>query len=212
MTHDHHSHSHSSHHAHEHGRVGKNLAIGVVLNFLFAIVELVGGLLTNSVAILTDALHDFGDALSLVVAWVLQKISEKPRDAKFSYGYKRFSLMGTVFISTILAVGAIVMITESVKRFLAPQAVDAKGMLWLAVFGVLINGLAALRMKRGTSFSERAVFLHFMEDVLGWIAVLIGSVVMLFYPAPWLDPLLSMGIALWVLYNVVRNLNQVGRI
>ncbi|MBV6492632.1 MAG: Cadmium, cobalt and zinc/H(+)-K(+) antiporter [Turneriella sp.] len=206
MGHEHH------HHHHDHKSVGKNIALGVVLNLLFAVIELIGGFITNSVAILTDALHDFGDALSLVVAWVLQKTSEKPRDVRFSYGYKRYSLMGTVFISTILAVGSVIMISESVKRFFHPQEANAQGMFILAVFGIAINGIAALRMKRGKSLSERAIFLHFMEDVLGWIAVLLGSILMIFFRLPWFDPLLSLGIAVWVLYNVVRNLNSVAKI
>jgi len=198
---------------HSHGNSAKkNIVLAFFLNLGFAAVELAGGLMTNSVAILTDALHDAGDALSLAISWYLEKISGRPRDAKYSYGYKRYSLLGSVVISAVLTFGSLIMISESVKRLIEPQKTDAQGMLYLAIFGIAINGFAALRMKQGHSFSERAIFLHFIEDVLGWIAVLIGSILMLYFPVPWFDPVISIAIAIWVLINVVRNLTKVMRI
>jgi cobalt-zinc-cadmium efflux system protein len=198
---------------HNHGEnADKNIAVAFFLNLSFAVIELAGGLITNSVAILTDALHDLGDALSLAVSWYLQKISKRPRDVKYTYGYKRFSLLGSVVISAVLTFGSLIMITESVKRLITPEKTDAKGMLYLALLGITINGFAALRMKRGNSFNEHAVFLHFMEDVLGWIAVLIGSILMIYFPVAWFDSAISIGIAVWVLINVMRNLNRVMRV
>ncbi len=209
MAHDHnHGHSHS-------GEASKNIATAFVLNLGFAVVELVGGLFTNSVAILSDALHDFGDSVSLGVAWVLQKRSSKGRDAKFSYGYRRFSLLGSVFLSGVLLVSSIFIVTEAVQRLVDPQEVHAQGMFWLAVAGIAINGFAALRLKKGTSLNERAVLLHLMEDVLGWVAVLAASVVMMLVNHPLvrlLDPLLSIGITVWVLANVCGNLRDTFRI
>lgn len=214
MAHDHHhgqGHAHGHGHIHHHGAAG-NIAVAFFVNLGFAVVELAGGLWTNSIAILSDAFHDFGDSLSLAVAWRLQKVSERPGDARYSYGYRRFSLLGALFISTVLLVGSVFIITECVERLMAPQEPNAEGMLWLAVFGVLVNGFAALRLKKGGSISERAVMLHMMEDVLGWIAVLVVSVVMLFVHVPILDPLLSIGISCWVLYNVYRNLKATFRV
>jgi cobalt-zinc-cadmium efflux system protein len=185
------------------------------LNLGFAVVELIGGLATNSVAILSDALHDFGDSLSLGVAWALQKRSGRGRDAKFSYGYKRFSLLGSVFLSGVLLVSSIFIVTEAVGRLFDPQEVHAQGMLWLAVAGIVINGAAAVRLKRGSTLNERAVFLHIMEDVLGWVAVLAASVVMLLVKHPFvrlLDPAISLVISAWVLWNVWRNLRDTFRI
>lgn len=196
---------------HSHTATG-NIAVAFFINFGFAVIELVGGLWTNSIAILSDAFHDFGDSLSLAVAWRLQKVSERPRDAKYSYGYRRFSLLGALFISTVLLVGSVFIIRECVERMMAPQEPNAGGMLGLAVFGVLVNGFAALRLKKGGSISERAVMLHMMEDVLGWIAVLVVSIVMLFVRVPILDPLLSIGISGWVLFNVYRNLKATFRV
>ena len=204
---------HNHDHNHNHGdAAAKNIVTAFILNLSFAVIELVGGLLTNSIAILSDALHDFGDSISLGVAWALQKKSNKKRDAKFSYGYKRFSLLGSVFLSGVLLVSSIFIVTEAVQRLFDPQAVHAKGMFWLAVAGIVINGVAVLRLKKGKTLNERAVFLHMMEDVLGWIAVLAASIVMMFADLPVLDPILSLCITAWVLWNVWRNLRDTFKI
>ncbi len=207
----HHDRGHHHHHHHDHASQG-NIAAALFLNALFVIIEVVGGVWTNSIAILSDALHDFGDCLSLGMAWYLQKKSRQERDAHYSYGYKRFSLMGSVFLSGILLVSSIWMLVEAVDRLAHPVAVHAQGMLWLAVLGILINGAAALRVKKGTSLNERAVYLHIMEDALGWIAVLIVSIVMIFIELPILDPILSIAISLWVLWHVYGNLRDTFRV
>lgn len=200
--------SHGCLHSHSHGRSAQsNIATAFFLNLVFAIIELFGGLFTNSVAILSDAVHDFGDSLSLGVAWYLQKISAKKGDNKFSYGYKRFSLLGSIFISVVLIVGSIFILIESAKRLADPQETNAGGMVLLAILGIIVNGAAVLRIKKGTSHNERAVMLHMMEDVLGWIAVLVGGIIMHFWDATFLDPLLSVLITIWVLYNVYKNLS-----
>lgn len=195
----HHNHSHPS-------NAEKNISIAFFLNSLFVIIELVGGIMTNSIAILSDALHDLGDSLSLAIAWFLQRKSKSGRDAHYSYGYKRFSLLGSVFLSGVLSVSSVFIIVEAVKRIITPVQVSAQGMLWLAIVGIIINGASALRVKSGTSISERAVYLHIMEDVLGWIAVLIASIVMLFVDLPILDPILSLCITIWVLSHVYSNM------
>jgi cobalt-zinc-cadmium efflux system protein len=201
------SHHHSHHHSHENGAT-KNITVAFLLNLFFVVVEVIGGIYTNSIAILSDALHDFGDCLSLAVAWAFQKKSTQKRDKKFSYGYKRFSLLGSVFLSGVLFVSSLFVLIEASKRIFSSEEVNAHGMLWIALFGIAINGLAALKLKKGSSLNERAVFLHIMEDVLGWIAVLVASVVMMFTNMPVLDPILSIAISIWVLYNVFRNLRE----
>jgi cation diffusion facilitator family transporter len=164
------------------------------------------------VAILSDSLHDLGDSCSLGVAWYLERLSKKGRDRYFSYGYKRFSLLGSLLISVILLVGSVFVIKESIERIITPSTPRAEGMFLLAIFGLIINGYAAWRMSGGHSLNERAMRLHLMEDVLGWIAVLIVSVVMYFVDLPILDPLLSLGITAWILYNVYFNLRDNFRI
>lgn len=202
-----HSHSHS-HHNGEGGDSSRNIIIAFFLNLIFAFIELIGGYFTNSVSIMSDALHDFGDCVSLAIAWGLQKKSNKRGDDKFSYGYKRFSLLGAIFMSSILLASSVFIISEAVERLHDPQVVNAKGMLWLAILGIAVNIMAALRLKKGSSMNERAVFIHIMEDVLGWVAVLIASVVMLFVDFPILDPILSIIITLWVLINIYKNLKS----
>lgn len=197
------------HHSHqETDHASKNIVIAFFLNFFFAIIELIGGLYTNSVAILSDSLHDFGDSISLGASWFLQKKSTKGRDVRFSYGYKRFSLLGALFISIVLIVSSLIIIKESSERLLDPQTVNAQGMMLLAIVGILVNGFAVIRLNKGKSLNERAVFLHMMEDVLGWITVLVVSIIMQFANVPVLDPLLSIGICLWVLINVYKNLKD----
>ena len=201
-----HEHIHQHHALHKDTR--KNIATAFFLNFFFAIIELFGGLYTNSVAILSDAIHDFGDSLAIGVSFFLQKKSSKGRDKFYSYGYKRFSLLGAIFISAVLVVSSIFVIRESILRFMEPKTADAPGMILLAVLGIIVNGAAVLRMKGSASMNERSVFLHMMEDVLGWIAVLVGAIVMYFTSWSFIDPLMSVGISLWVLYNVFNNLSS----
>jgi cobalt-zinc-cadmium efflux system protein len=182
------------------------------MNLGFTVIEIIGGIYTNSVAIISDALHDFGDTVSLAIAWYLQKISNRGRDKHYTYGYRRFSLLGAVFISVMLLVGAVFIIKESIERLISPDEVNARGMMYLAILGIIVNGIAVLRLRKGSSMNEKAVYLHMLEDVLGWIAVLVVSIVMMFVDAPILDPLLSIGITIWVLFNVYKNLKKTFRI
>lgn len=205
-------HDHHHHHSHDHNHASRNLLIALVLNLGFAAIEAAGGAYTNSVAIMSDALHDFGDALSLGVAWYLQRVSMRPRDQFYSYGYRRFSLLGAVVVSSVLLIGLSIVIRESILRLMNPQPANVKGMLLLAILGIAVNGYAALRLSRGHSLSERAAYLHLLEDVLGWIAVLIGGIVMLFVNLPILDPLISLSISAFILFNVYRNLRSVVKI
>lgn len=203
-----HSHTHDHGHHHHHHNASGNILFAFSMNLFFAVIELIGGLITGSVAILSDALHDFGDCISLGVAWRLQKISNAGSDAKYSYGYKRFSILGALFISIILLLGSVIVIYSAVGKIINPGNPNARGMIILAVFGLIVNSLAAFRLSKGHSISERSVMLHMMEDVLGWAAVLIVSVVMFFVNIPILDPILSIAIAIWILYNVYFNLRD----
>lgn len=209
-THEHGHHHH--HHPHHHHNAEGNILFAFLLNLSFSIIELVGGIITGSVAILSDALHDFGDSISLGLAWYLEKVSGRGRDKAFSYGYKRFSLLSALMISLILLVGSFFVIQASIERLFSPEMPNARGMLFLAIFGLVINGVAAWRMSGGHSLSERSIQLHLLEDVLGWAAVLIVSIVMHFVHLPILDPLLSLAITAWILYNVYFNLRDNFRI
>jgi len=202
---------HSHNHDHRHEDV-KNIRTAFFLNLSFTIIEFVGGIMTNSVAILSDAVHDLGDSFSLGLSWYFQKVAKRPRTKEYTYGYKRFSLFGAVINSVVLLVGSVVILVHAIPRLFNPQQPDVKGMLLLAVLGVIINGLAVYRLRKGTSMNERVVSLHLLEDVLGWIAVLVGAGIMYFVDAPFIDPLLSIAISLFILFNVYRNIRQSLRI
>lgn len=202
-----HVHHHHHTHAHDHNDV-KNIKVAFFLNFSFTIIEFVGGFLTNSMAILSDAVHDLGDSFSLGLSWYFQKLSKKKSTKQFTYGYKRFSLLGAIINSLILTVGSVLILIKSIPRLLHPEQPDVKGMLLLAVLGVIVNGAAVLRLRKGHSLNEKVVSLHLLEDVLGWLAVLIGAGVMYFVDAPIIDPILSLFIAAFILSNVYKNIRQ----
>jgi cobalt-zinc-cadmium efflux system protein len=199
-----HDHDHTGHH-HETG----NIKVAFFLNLSFTIIEIIGGFWTNSMAILSDALHDLGDSLSLGVSWYLQNYSKKGPDYKFSFGYSRFSLLGALINSIVLLGGSILILSRAIPRIFNPEPVNAKGMIAFAVLGIFINGAAVLRLRKGKSLNEKVVTWHLLEDVLGWVVVLIGSIILNFKDLPIIDPLLSMGITIYILYNVVKNLKKV---
>jgi cobalt-zinc-cadmium efflux system protein len=199
------AHNHSHHH--DHTDV-KNIQTAFFLNLAFTIIEIIGGFFTNSIAILSDALHDLGDSLSLGVSWYLQRVSKKGATKNFTYGFRRFSLLGALINAVILISGSIFIMGETVKRFQNPEPADAKGMILLAVIGVIFNGAAVLKLQKGASINEKVVSLHLLEDVLGWVAVLIGSIIMYFFNLPIIDPILSLLISVYVLYNAFNSLKS----
>jgi cobalt-zinc-cadmium efflux system protein len=205
--------AHDHHHRHtEEDLASGNIVFAFWINTAFALIEIGGGFYTNSVAILSDAVHDLGDSLSLGFAYYFQKKSLQKSDVKYTYGYKRFSLLGAFINSLVLTVSSIFIISESVRRLFAPQQPDVRGMMILALVGILANALAMLRLRKGDSINEKVVSLHFLEDVLGWCAVLVGSIVMMFADVPILDPVLSIAISLFILWNVYKNLKATFRI
>jgi cobalt-zinc-cadmium efflux system protein len=203
-----------NHHEHGHHHSGDVEALGVafLLNFIFTLIEIAGGLWTNSVAILADALHDAGDSLTLLLAWYLQKASEKERDQRFSYGYGRLSLLAALINGVVLLAGSIVVIVLVIPRLFEPQVVDATGMFWLALLGIAFNGFSFWRNRRSQSLNAKMVNWHLLEDVLGWTVVLAGSIVMHFGDYPWLDPLMALGVTLFILWNVFKSLGRVTKI
>ncbi len=195
-------------HDHSHNQKEGNVKVAFFLNLSFTIIEVIGGLYTNSLAILSDALHDLGDSLSLGLSWYFQKLSKKGRTKKFSYGYKRFSLLGAIINSIVLVAGSIFILTKAIPELFNPGETNVQGMLYLAILGIVVNGAAVLKLRKGESLNEKVVSLHLLEDVLGWVAVLIGSIIMMYTDAPFIDPLLSVLISLFVLYNVYKNLRK----
>lgn len=220
--HDNHDHNHS-HEGHEHN--GHNhskdnaLSFAFWLNLAFSIVEVIGGVLANSTAIIADAFHDLMDAVAIGLAILLEKVSGKKRSAKFSYGYKRFSLLSALGLSIFLLAGSVTMIIAGYQSFFSEKEVHSVGMLGLAILGLAVNGVAFLKIKNGGSrhshhghshgghnHNSQSIMLHLLEDVLGWAAVLIGAVIIYFTGWNWIDGVLTIGIALYVGFNAIKSL------
>ena len=200
---------HHHHHNAEHSHSSKNLKVAFFLNFSFTIIEVIGGLWTGSLAILSDALHDLGDSISIGLSWYFQHLSDhKDSNEKFTYGYKRFSLIGAIVNAAILLVGSVIILSRAAPQILNPNEVNDEGMLIIAVFGVIVNGAAVFKLKKGKTLNEKAIRLHLLEDVLGWIAVLLGSFLIMYFDWQFIDPLLSVAIAIFIIYNVIKNLKE----
>ena len=187
----------------------KNILIAFILNLSFSIFEFFGGIFTKSVAILSDSIHDLGDALSIGISYFLERKSKKKADKKYTYGYIRYSVLGGVITTTILLIGSILVIINAIQRFINPVEINYNGMIIFAVVGVVLNFLAAYVTREGDSINQKSVNLHMLEDVLGWVVVLIGAIIMNFTDIKIIDPIMSIGVALFILINALKNLKRV---
>ncbi len=200
------------HHHHDHHTADKRIGLAFVLNLTFTVIEVVGGLLTNSTAILADAVHDLGDSLAIGLAWLLARLGRRPASGRYTYGYQRLSLLGALINALVLIAGSLWVLSEAISRLADPPMPHAVGMTWLAVLGIVVNGAAAWSLHGGRSLNERVLNWHLLEDVLGWVAVLIVGIVLQFVDWPILDPLLSVAFTLFILFNVLRNLRETLRL
>lgn len=200
-----HSHTHTSH-AHT------QIRWAFFINLTFTCIEIAGAFWTQSMAILSDALHDLGDSLSIAIAWFLEKQANKTKVKGYTYGLRRLSLLAALINTIILLIGSVYILSKAIPRLLNPQAVHAQGMLLFAIAGVLVNGIAALKLRRQTTYNARIVTWHLFEDVLGWAAVLIVSIILLFRDIPVLDPVLSILITLYIGYHMVGHIQKIGRL
>jgi cobalt-zinc-cadmium efflux system protein len=192
---------------HHHKKAGENLAFVFFMNLAFNIIVIVGGLATNSMAILADCIHDMADTISIAIAWILEHVSQRDSNDNYSYGYQRFSILGAVITSVFVIIMAFVILSEAIPRLFAPEGVDAGGMLLIAIVGIIFKSLSVYRLHGGETFNEKAILFHQLGDVFEWVAILVLSAVLIFWKgAPYLDPFVSIGIALWLIFNLGRNL------
>lgn len=187
----------------------KNILIAFLLNITFSLFELIGGFITNSVAIMSDSIHDLGDAISIGISYFMEKKSKKKANNKYTYGYIRYSVLGGMITTTILLVGSLLVIIGAIKRLFNPVEVNYQGMIIFALVGVVLNFIAAYVTREGDSLNQKAVNLHMLEDVLGWVVVLIGAIIMKFTDINILDSLMSIGVALFILINSLKNFKKV---
>ena len=177
------------------------------INLAFNIVVIAAAIATNSMAILADFIHDASDTISIALAWFLEHVAQRDSTDKYSYGYQRFSILGAVIISIFVIIMAFVILSEAIPRLFAPEGVDAGGMLAVAIVGIVFKFVSVYRLHKGETYNERAIFFHQLGDIFEWVAILILSLVLMFWEgAQYLDPFVSIGIALWLIFNLGRNL------
>lgn len=186
-----------------------NILIAFLLNLTFSVFEFFGGIITGSVAIISDSVHDLGDALSIGLSFFLERKSKKMPDEKYTYGYQRYSVLGSVITTVILLFGSLLVIVNAVNRIIAPKEINYNGMIIFALMGAVVNFLAAYFTREGDSLNQKAVNLHMFEDVLNWAVVLIGAVVMRFTDFSLIDPLMSIGVSVFILVSAIKNLKRV---
>ena len=173
------------------------------LNLSYAIVEFIAGGVFGSSAVLADSVHDLGDAIAIGVSAVLETISNREEDSHYTLGYKRFSLLGALVTAVILMTGSALVILENITKLFHPQAVNDEGILWLGIIAVSINVLASLVVRKGKTKNESILSLHFLEDTLGWLAVILMAIVLRFTDWYILDPLLSLVISIFILSKAI---------
>lgn len=196
-------------HNHSHNGSQKNILIAFALNASFSVIELIGGYFTNSISIMSDALHDFGDSLALLFSYFAEKLSKKEADRKFNFGYRRFSILAALVNGLVLLSGSLYVGYEAIVRLQSPQAVKAEGMVLLGILGITVNSIAAWRLSKDDGVNVKMIMLHLLEDLYGWIAVLVVSIILLFKPWYVLDSILSILIAGVILKGVYKNLKKV---
>lgn len=199
---------HHHHHHHTPDSSTRNIGVAFWLNLSFAIFELVGGIWSGSLAVVSDALHDFGDAISLGIGYFLQRKSTQGPSEQFSYGLRRLSLLSAFMSGLVISVGAVYIAVEAIRSFSEPRELHGLGMMGLAIFGIAVNGLAAWKLSHGHTHNEKVLKWHLLEDVLSWVAVFVGSIFIQLFNWLWLDPTLAIGISIFVLYNVIRHLYE----
>ncbi len=187
----------------------KNILIAFILNATFAVVEVFGGILTGSVAILSDAVHDMGDATSIGISFLLEKKSKRPPNETYTYGYARYSALGALITTLILLFGSALVLSNAVHRLAEPVTVHPDGMILLALLGICVNFCAAFLTHTGYSLNQRAVNLHMLEDTLGWVAVLVGGLLIRFTGYHFIDPILSMALAVFMIIGALKNLKRI---
>lgn len=198
--------------AHHHHGSSRRILVAFLLNLFFSVFEIVGGVITGSTAIISDAIHDLGDAATLGLSWFMEHYSHKKRDSIYTFGYRRFSLLASLLHAAILLIGIVIVLTRAIPALFNPPAVDADTMIYLAGIGIFVNVIGMLTLHRGHSSHEKMITLHLLEDVLGWVAVLVVSIFLQFIYLPILDPILAILIAMVLAVSIIRQAKEVSRI
>lgn len=203
-----HDHSHS--HSHSHPELkGKNLLISIVLNTLITVSQVIGGIVSGSLSLLSDALHNFSDVLSLIVSYIANKLARKEASIHRTFGYKRAEILAAFINAATLIIVAILLIVEAIKRFQNPEPIQSNLVIWLSLLGIAANGLSVLLLRKdaNVNMNMRSAYLHLLTDMLASVAVLIGGILMMLYQIFWVDTVLTLAIAvylIWVGYDLLK--------
>ena len=187
----------------------KKILIAFCLNLFFSVFEFIGGAITGSIAIISDSIHDLGDSISIGASFIFEKISGKKPDDKYTYGYYRYSVLGSVVQSVILLSGSVMVGYKAILRLINPTTINYNGMIIFGIIGVAVNFIAAYFTSGGKSLNQKAINLHMLEDVFGWIIVLISAIVMKFTDWTFLDAILSIALAIFIIMGALKNLKSV---
>ena len=188
----------------------QNIRFSFFVNLIFAVIEIVGGFLTNSLLIISNGIHDVGDTISLGISWYLEKISKKPSNKEYTYGYRRYSLLASLINASFIMATSFVIIFEAITRLINPEIINIKGLFIFGCLGVLFNGSAIIKLLKGKTYNEKFAMLHLLDDILGWIVVIIVSFIMLISNKfSYLDPLFSILISIFMIFIVIKNTKDV---
>ncbi len=207
MEHSYHNHSHPD-------LKGRNLVVSIFLNILITVSQVVGGLISGSLSLLSDALHNFSDVLSLIVSYIATILSRKKASTNKTFGYKRAEIIAAFVNAVSLIVVAIILIKEAVERFMDPQEIESDIVIWLSLLGIAANGFSVLLLKKDadSNMNMKSAYLHLLTDMMASVAVLIGGLLMKFYQMYWVDPALTLAIAVYLIYmgyDLLKNSTRV---
>ena len=197
-----HSHTHNHSH-HDHGDLkGRNLFISIFLNIIITVAQVIGGILSGSLSLLSDALHNFSDVISLIISYIANRLSKKEASLRRTFGYKRAEILAAFINAATLIIVAILLIFEVIERFKNPQEIESNLVIWLSLLGILANGFSVLLLKKeaNTNMNMRSAYLHLFTDMMASVAVLIGGILMKYYQVYWVDSLLTLAIVLYLIW------------
>jgi len=203
-------HSHSHNHSHHHDLNSRNLLISIFLNITITVAQVIGGIVSGSLALLSDALHNFSDVISLIISWIANKLVKKKASLKRTFGYKRAEILAAFINAATLIVVAVLLIFEAIERFRNPQEIESNLVIWLSIIAILGNGFSVLLLKKNAdnNMNLKSAYLHLLTDMLASVAVLIGGLLMKYYEIWWIDSVLTLAIAVYLVvmgWDLLKN-------
>ncbi|MEW4922314.1 cation diffusion facilitator family transporter [Algibacter sp. 2305UL17-15] len=209
-------HSHDHHHSHHHhgDLKGRNLIISILLNIAITVAQVIGGLISGSLSLLSDALHNFSDVLSLIISYIANRLTKKKASVQKTFGYKRAEILAAFINAATLMIVAVLLIIEAVERFENPQEIESDLVIWLSIVAILGNGFSVLLLKKDSevNMNMKSAYLHLLTDMMASVAVLIGGLLMKYYQLYWVDSVLTLAIALyliWMGFDLLKNSTKV---